>query len=415
MSVLALPKHYGDLGLMYASQIHELWDTLEAKVNGFIDKDNIQTGFATWSQVTLQKDVNFFMGAAGSAYFHMDSVTGELIYTHAFVGKNTIFKINAVEVARVDSSKNLSFKKEIFFPSDTAYGLYALVARYTKPLLVYTNSTTIDMENNTEFSNESLVVLPYGPIHVQEDLASTQKFRRLVISNTANGYATGHVGAAKGGVKVGLSLTANTWYFIYAVRVQFGADAGNNFIMVMDDTSPKYANFSTLDTRYGSGQWVYLGSVRYGMGSAQTTTLCPFVMDKSGWTYFTGRAAATNLFGICVLNASVINSTSYASKLTFNAANSGNACPDTVSSILLQWFAITDGTDISGVVAIGKSTSNIQHQLPAFSSLFDNTAHADNIKIPNNQGMMFLAKRFGTSSFNYDLSLFISGFLDEFV
>lgn len=414
MSVLALPKHYGDLALLYAQYIHEMWDTLEAKVNGNIDKDNLQTGFANWSQVTLVKDVNFYMGAAGGAFFHMDTVTGELIYTHAQVGKSTIFKINAVEVARVDSAKNLSFKKEIYFPSDTSYGLFALIARYTKPLLVYTNSTTIDMENNTEFANESLVVLPYGPIHVQEDLAATQKFRRLVISNTANGYASGHVGAAQGGVKVGLVLTANTWYFVYAVRVQFGADAGNKFIMVLDSTSPKYSNFSTLDTRYGSGQWVYLGSVRYGMGGAATTTLAPFVMDKSGWTYFTGRAAASDYFGIRVVSATTVNSTTYTNMLTFSAADSGNACPDTVSSILVKWAAVQDGdSDMSGTLAIGKSTTNIQHQLESLGDLYENTDHGGDCKIPNNQAMMFLAKKH--SSEDFSLRVFISGFLDEFV
>jgi hypothetical protein len=415
MSTLALPKRYSDLTLLYAAYIHELWDTLEAKVNGNIDRNNVQTGFATWAQVTLQKDVNFYFGAAGAAFFQFINATGELMYTHTLTGKNTIFNINGTEVARVDPSKNFTSKKELYFPSDTNYGLYSLVARYRKPLLVYNSSTQIDLENNTEFSNESLVVLPYGPIAVAEDLASTHKFRRCIISNTANGYATGHVGAAQGGVRVGLVLTANTWYFMYAVRVQFGADAGNKFIMVLSELSPKYSNFSALDTLFGASQWVYLGAVRYGMGSAQTTTLCPFVMDKSGWTYFTSRAAATNFFGINVLNNSLVNSTSYVSKFTFNAANSGNAVPDTCSIIQCRWFAIFDSVDISGVIALGTSTSNILHQLPTFSSLFDNTAHADDFKIPNGKGYQFLAKRYGSSSFNYDLTLTISGFLDDYV
>jgi hypothetical protein len=57
----------------------------------------------------------------------------------------------------------------------------------------------------------------------------------------------------------------NTWYYVYCVLVQYGTDAnGSNSILVADTTSPVAANIATLNTRYGTNTWIYMGLVRNG-------------------------------------------------------------------------------------------------------------------------------------------------------
>lgn len=415
MSQLSLSKLYGDLTLLFKSDIDTMWTELEAKVNGNLDQDNIATGTFTWDQVTLDKDTDMTIGATESGLIRFYSADNELVFAHDTTARNTIFMINTVEIARVDSSANFKVDTNVFFYNrNTTYGLVHLL-NYQKPVLVYVSATTIRVEQNTGTANQTLIVFPAGPIAVVEDTAATHKFRMLTTSATANGYISTHTGAADSGMRVGLTLAANTWYFVYAVVVNYGDDAGDNFILVGDDTSPAPANWSTLDTRYGAGMWVYLGLFRRGFGSATTTTVIPFVQDHQGWHTFTETAAANMFFGIC-MDDTTSGATTYASGTvtTFNSGNSGDAVPATCSLIKGTVRVEADADlDMMGGLALYDGSGNPLWFLPSFgNNLTEDEAHGFEFKIPNAQGITLRAAH-GSSGEDFLIEVQIAAVLDE--
>lgn len=422
MSQLALSKLYGDSTLLFKADFDTMWSELETKTNGNIDSDNVASGWASWNQVTLSKDSDYTFGTTNSGIVRFYTSTNEFVFAHDTTAKDTIFKIAGTEVARIDSSANFSVKKDIYFYNrSTVFPLSRLLGVYQKPVLVYSDGTTINVEQNTETANRTLIVFPAGPIAVTEDISLTHKFRQLKTSASANGYASGQTGAADSGMRVGVTLTANTWYFVYAVVVQFGDDAAggaDNFILVADSTSPKTSNWSTLDTRYGAGMWLYLGAFRYGHGGASTTTMIPFLYDHQGWCHFTGRAAANDFFGIRVVESTTVSSTSYTSMFTATAADSGNAVPDTMSALKLAYRLDVDADGhMHGLCAFGISTTSILWDMPSFGdNLNVGEYHGWHTKIPNNQGIQLLARK-GVVDANDDflMVVYITAFLDEWV
>lgn len=418
MSQLSLSKLYGDSTLLFKSDIDTMLSELETKTNGNIDSDNVASGWASWNQVTLDKDSDYTFGTTNTGIVRFYSSTNELVFAHSTTAYDTIFKIGGTEVARVDASGNFAVKKDIYFYNrSTTFPLSRLIGAYQKPVLVYSDGTTINVEQNTETSGRTLIVFPAGPIAVTEDIALTHKFRQLKTSATANGYASGQTGAADSGMRSGVTLTANTWYFVYACVVNYGDDAGDNFILVADDTSPKPSNWGTLNTRYGSGMWVYLGAFRYGHGAAQTTTMIPFLYDHQGWCHFTGRAAANDFFGIRVVSDTLVSSTSYTAMFTLTAANSGNAAPDTASVVKVAVRVDMDGdSHMHGLFAFGLSTTSILWDMPTFGdNLTIGEYHGWHTKLPNNQGIQVLAKRGTDASDDFNMAIYISAFLDEWL
>lgn len=419
MSQLALSKLYGDLTLLFKSDIDTMWTELETKTNGNLDSDNVQAGWASWNQVTLSKDTDYSMGSTTSGFVRYYTSTSEFVFAHDTTARETIFKIGGTEVARIDSSANLKVKKDIYFANrSTTYPLSYLIG-YQKPVLVYVNSTDIRVEQNTNTANRTLIVFPAGPIAVTEDTGVTHKFRMLKTSATANGYASGHTGAADSGLRTGLTLTANTWYFVYAVVVQYGDDAAggaDNFILVVDDTNPTTGNWSTLDTRYGAGMWVYLGMFRYGHGGAATTTVIPFVQDHQGWLSFTGRAASNHFFGIWI-NTADPSSTSYTSLQTFSAANSGNAAPANASIIkaAIRIGADADNHMLGNFILTDSSLATLW-TMPSFGDLLSNSElHGWEFKIPNGQDIVLRAKRATGTDTDFQTDTYIMAVLDEWV
>jgi hypothetical protein len=416
MSSLILSKLYGDTDLLYKSDIDTMLDELEAKTNGDIDASNLASGWGNLGQLTLAKDITFTMGGTDTAYWLFVNSSNELKIGNTHGGADVLFKVESAEAARIDSSANdFLIQKDVYFKDrSTAFSLYRLIGTYQKPVLVYVSSTVIDVENNTETANQTLICFGTGPVAVTEDTSSTNKFRRLSLSATANGYGSTHTGAADSGLRVGLSLSANTWYFVYAVRVQYGDDAGNNFILSVDDSSPVYTNHSTLNSRYGTGEWVYLGCIRRGYGASATTTLIPFTQDHQGWTCFTDRGAADNFFGI-EMATTTVTSSSATTKLTFSVANSGNAFPANFVAFKMDIQTYEDGDgDFETMADIWFSASGVHAYLPHLES--DGGQMGYSIVLPVISGGFYSARRQADDSGNdAGLELYVTGFLDHMV
>lgn len=388
MTALSLTKNYGDLTLLFADDLHNMWVELEAKVNGNIDSSVVASGWASWGQVALASDTDYSWGATSSAATRFYSSTNEFVIMHITTARTVYFKVNGTAVGTLDTSGNLSVTNDVyFFNRSTTYPLSYLIG-YQKPVLVYTDATTITLEQNTATSNTSLIVFPSGPI------AISSSFRTLSLSVYANGYSSSHVGAAQSGFKAGIVTSANTWYFVYAVIVQGGSDAGNNFILVAHDTTPSPTNWSSIDSTFGSGKWVYIGMFRIGHGEASTTTLVPFVQDHQGWHTFIGRGASDNFLGIKVATTSVTSSSAYTTLATIGQGSSGNSVPDNCSMCKVMIRPTQEGTSMNGMLCVSDSGDTVMTNLPSFGVQNDaDTPHGFEVKIPVGYGIKIRGKK----------------------
>lgn len=144
---------------------------------------------------------------------------------------------------------------------------------YRRPVLKFISVTQVDVENNTDTNNQTQIIFPDMSIRsVTEDTSSTNKYRRFDITATASFTS----GTEDSGLRSGLSEAANTWYAIYAVKSQISS---LNFVLVGDTTLPLQANYSTLNSRYGTDSWVYLGIIRNGDNASATTDILNFIQS----------------------------------------------------------------------------------------------------------------------------------------
>jgi hypothetical protein len=180
-------------------------------------------------------------------------------------------KIGGVQKGSFYVDDSDSDKVKISSPTGTIVvdDLYRLFF-YRRPALSFVSVTTVDVENNTGTANETRIIFPDGTERsVTEDTASTNKYRRFIITAAAEFTS----GTEDSGLRSGLAEATDTWYAIYAVKSTINTA---NFVLAGDTTLPSQANFATLNTRYGTNGWVYLGMIRNGDASAATGDILSF-------------------------------------------------------------------------------------------------------------------------------------------
>lgn len=188
-----------------------------------------------------------------------------------------------------------------------------------RPVLVWVSATTIDVENNTGTEHQTTIAFPDGEVlSVTENTGSANKYRRFIITSTAEFTS----GTEDSGLRSGITEANNTTYAIYAVKSTIDA---TKFVLAGDTTFPTQANASTLDTRYGANNYVFLGYIRNGDNEGTAGDILAF--DQVGnFTRFR-NTTASYLPGYRVSTAS-------ATEATFAPASnlgSGSAqVPDTV-------------------------------------------------------------------------------------
>ena len=105
--------------------------------------------------------------------------------------------------------------------------------------------------------------------------------------------------------------------------------------MVFDTTAPIQDNASALDGFYGSGNYVYLGLIRYGFGAAGSNASIPkFLYSNKGNCSFyeTDPAYAGVNLAYTTTDADNLVTPLY----TFAAGTSGNVLPETIGHVRLQ-------------------------------------------------------------------------------
>ncbi len=109
----------------------------------------------------------------------------------------------------------------------------------------------------------------------------------------------------------------------------------------------------------------------------------PFVMDHTGWTAYTSRAATDNFFGVKLAEVAV-TSTSLSTLLTMTQANSGNGAPANISHMNLSIRPIAAGNEMCGNFGVYDGSDNLLWRLPSFASNLTNfEAHGWLFKVPN--------------------------------
>lgn len=208
--------------------------------------------------------------------FIIQNTEGDIIFAHRDDDEIVEF------LSLRESDGALEVFGNLTFIEDTGYqgvDLQWYLAKYRKPRLVYSTDDIVTIEANGP-SGETIVAGPTRFWTIYDTTCS------LAVS--ANGEVNTDTGTAVSGRGNGVARTADRWYFIYAVQVQYGDQAdGINAILIANTTSPVAANISTLDTAFGADKWVYMGCVRNGYNRAGVDNIIiPFVVDECGYTRF---------------------------------------------------------------------------------------------------------------------------------
>ncbi len=184
-----------------------------------------------------------------------------------------------------------------------------LLAKYRKPRLIYVDSSTVSLEST----------IIYG-----RDRLWTVYDNTLAFGSNANGETSGDTGTAVSGLSQGESRTANKWYYVYAVEVQYGTQAnGSNCILIASITPPLTSNITTLNSVLGTGKWVYVGVVRNGYNDGTNTNIImPFKYDENGYMRFTQSISSDQGLGMTLASGTGTTNLEYTIDMTNNDADS---------------------------------------------------------------------------------------------
>lgn len=291
------------------------------------------------SVVKSTDNTNVDFGTGGAASLGLDS------------SKNFVFNTTAATTEMqffAGSTWYLEFwTDKVYVPGDIIIAkgnanrtILQCLSSYKKPVIEWASSTAVNIQNNSSSSNETILFFPTFVAAVEENTASTQKYRQASINNVANGYGTAHTGVASGGRRVGVDLVANSWYAVYAVKLRSGTDYNattSKFILVYDTTLPYAANEATLDGYYGTGCWLYLGLVRYGHGATgSSTSIIRFVYSNKGWCYFYDNDSGATAGGLTLAQSTTDADDSGTELYKLVSGMTGAAVPDLVGHVQIN-------------------------------------------------------------------------------
>lgn len=287
MSALSVTRTLVSFTNPEEDQFDDMRDELLAFFNGTsLDSTNFAAAGQKYSKLSKALD-NVNMKFTDS-----DALIGYVSATPTFKIENAIGDIvfrntNAAEAEslRLSDAGTLTLGSGGLVKAGQGVGSQAvdtmwLFSKYRKPRLEYTSADIVTAENNTSTSDQTIILI--------RDRLCTLIDRTLSLAATANGYESDDTGAAVSGLETGVARTVNNWYYVYAVRVQYGDDAnGTNAILVASQTSPIQANTATLNTEFGTGTWVYMGLIRNGYNDGvNTNIIVPFQYDEYGMLWF---------------------------------------------------------------------------------------------------------------------------------
>lgn len=324
MSTLSVPRSLTD----NTNPTETQFDTMRTYLLNFfnntnLDENNVASGSMVWTSLgDLADDAALkFTSSYGTMKYVSASTYLEVKNTQGSIIWGVRSGATLTNIAELANTGTLtlagipSFNTSV--GAQTASLLY-LLSSYRKPRLTYTSSDIITCETNYDTSS---ILMGRDRLLVCQDTT-------MSLAVTAVGAKNTDVGSAVSGLANGLTRTANRWYFIYGVEVQYGThNDGTKFILIAHTTSPAIANIATLNTAFGTGKWTYMGCIRNGYNDGTNTNIVvPFMMDSSGFTTFTQGTVNEEGMGITMA------STTGASNLEYTIVI-GNAADATVPDV----------------------------------------------------------------------------------
>lgn len=356
MTVLAITKAYSTGSALteahldnFRTPLLALFNTTKLTSANFSPAMSIPSAKFTGSELLTADNSYLEFGTDVDAWFGLNS-SKEMVFDTA---------VAATEIKIYAGSTNYMevYTDKVYVPADievydSGHTILEALATYQKPVLEWESSTSVKLSNNSASSNETVVWLPdTGAIAIDETVTTTFKYRKADIGNVANGYGTGDSGAAKGGRRSGVSLTSNSWYTVYCCKLRSGSDysaTSPKYILVFDTTLPDSSNESTLDSRYGTGCWVYMGLVRYGFGADGSSTAIPkFKYSNKGWCCFYEKSSTATHGGLVLAMSSTDADNTASAFHTLTSGMSGQVIPSIVGKLQIcvqrervsEWYA----------------------------------------------------------------------------
>lgn len=334
MGTLTITKSYAALTALmevdidaFRTGLHTLFNTDKLGSTNFSGSMALTSSHFTGTSILASDNTFITFGASADGLFGLDSSKNYVFNTSATT-QELRFYAGSTYYLEVATDK-------VNVPGDIVIGtggssqtILNGLSLYRKPVIEYNSATSITLQNNTATANQTVIYFPSLVAAVTE--SSPAKYRYASISVEANGYSGSHTGAAQGGRKVGMAATTNKWYYVYAVGLRGGSDYSATtakFIMVFDDTAPTAANGSTLNSAYGSGNWLYLGAIRYGFGATgDNNDIIKFKYSNKGWCSFYEKSS-TGYGGLNLAYSTTDGDNTASALYTIAAGESGNVIP----------------------------------------------------------------------------------------
>lgn len=311
---------------------------------------------ASWAGVITRPNTY----TAGDTIRSADVNLNETTIYNEFNGNIESANILNGTIATVDIADDAVTEAKLDNTLVSSFTYIPTIGVYKRPVLKYISATSIDVENNTGTSNETCIMFKSGTRCVTEDTSSTNKYRRFIITSAAQ-YTSGTEDSGL----VGAVEAGNTWYALYAVKSQINPE---NFVIAGSTRTPSQANYSALNSMFGTDSWIYLGLIRNGAdGATSTTDLLDF--DMAGNVTLFGNTNNGGSPGIATTGIRFAD-TGGATSLSYTYTTGTGNAEVPANIVFVQWNGQIAGVasthimdDTSGVRAYFTQTSNSNAQL----------------------------------------------------
>lgn len=301
MAILSITKAYAAGSALLESHIDHfrnglltLFNTDKLSAVNFSQGMNLTSAKFASNAVLTANNSYIFLGSDNDCKFGMDG-SANLVFdtTQAATEIRLIAGARLLEIC----SDKIRLDGTIHFSGGAATGFKGVLGKWhVKPVLEWYSTTAIYVSGNTYSTDQTVIHFPAFTAKALEVISTSAKYRYASTTATANGYGTADAGAALGGKRSGLVFNTNSWYYVYAAKLRSGMDFSATtakFIIVIDDTAPTPANEATLNTRYGTGNFVYLGLIRYGYGATGSASeIVKFKYSNKGRCILYGLGAS---------------------------------------------------------------------------------------------------------------------------
>jgi len=211
-------------------------------------------------------------------------------------------------------------------------GLNPGLLRYRRPNLQWASISTVNVEDQivTGVSGDCTILFSDGKLLTVNSTAQT----RFDITRNAS-----LSGTKLSGLRTGAEA-ANTNYALYAVRA---TDNDNTWVTVGDVVFPVNSSITTLNTNFGTNKWIYIGWIRNGNNSSQTTDIVKFVQTGHIMYFYESNTSniGRNLYGIKYA------STAAATQLTYTATF-GSGITDLPPNVGMAYWNMGSNQTLAG-------------------------------------------------------------------